>query len=334
MLSQLIFTGSIRYFLEIINYLSYMSMKKILYIYLVAVSGLLFPGCANTVRKDKSTETVITRTPRHAISFIRYSDYAKDPSIINIIVNKEVNVKVVHAEDEIYNELETPYSGWRELYEVPAGIGVFPAALVVNILDFASLGVIPNWMTDDMLDYSFAAMNPCMNAESDSRVVKHELRHENKIVDQYVDSRKLTAVGAEVRIMDGKKELQRLTTDEYGEVKLSLFTPIYLDQIESLAELNIIIKVDDLGKPDIANIVLPRRLRYRLVKAREAIKLYRKQPTPQTLARTVMLLEDLKFSRQSLIFERTELAMHRKNDKFLSEFREAIKQITASRERQ
>ena len=308
-------------------------MKYLLYICLVAVSGLLFAGCANTIRKDKSTETLITRTPQHAICFIRYADYANDPSIINITVSKELNVQVVHAEDEIYNELETPYSGWRELYEVPAGIGVFPAAVVVNILDFASLGFIPNWMTDDMLDYSFAAMNPCLNAESDSRIVKRELRHEKKIVDQYLDSRKQAAVGAEVRVMDGKKELQRLKTDQRGEVKLRLFTPIYFDQIESLAELNVTVKVDNLGRPDVINIVIPRRLRYRLVKAREAIKVYRKQSTPEALAQTVMLLEDLTFSRQSLLFERAELVANSERKDFLSSFKQAIKQLAESRER-
>jgi hypothetical protein len=310
-------------------------MEKILKIILVTTTlSVFFAGCANTVRKDKSTETVVTRTPQHATSFIRYANYANDPSIINITVNKEINVQVVHAEDEIYNELETPYSGWRELYEVPAGIGVFPAALVVNILDFASLGFIPNWMTDDMLDYSFAAMNPCMNAESSSRVVKHELRHENKIVDQYVDSRRLAAVGAEVKIMTGQRLLQRLKTDHRGEVKLRLFSPNYLEQIESLAEVDITVKVDNLGKPDTINIVIPRRLRYRLVKAREAIKRYRKQPTPQALAQTVLLLEDLRFSRQSLNFERAELVAHSSKKNFLPAFRQAVKWLTASRERE
>lgn len=308
-------------------------MEKILKnIFIAGTFIVLFSGCANAIREDKSTKTVISRTPRHAICFIHYADYGHDQSIINIAVSKELNVKVVHAEDEIYNELETPYSGWRELYEVPAGIGVFPAALVVNILDFASLGFIPNWMTDDMLDYSFAAMNPCLNVESDSRIVKHELRHENKIVDQYVDSRKVVAAAAEVKVMAGGKELQRLQTDQHGEVKLRLFTPIYLDQIESLAELNIIVKVDALGQPDVINIVIPRRLRYRLVKAREAIKSYRQQPTPEALAQTVMLLEDLQFPRQSLFFERTALAAKSGDKNFLPAFKQVIKQLTTAQE--
>ena len=67
--------------------------------------------------------------------------------------------------------------------------------------------------------------------------------------------------------------------------------------------------------------------------AREAIKVYRKQSTPEALAQTVMLREDLTFSRQSLLFERAELAANSERKDFAQAFKQAIKQLTESRER-
>jgi hypothetical protein len=286
-------------------------------------------GCANHIKNVSLKDTQIDRKVTKEDYFMTFADQDKvieNPSI-NLKLEKQSHFKVEHYEVTQNKEMLTPYQGWREFYEVPMGIGLFPCAIVVNALDFATLGFIPNSFTDDLLDYSFTGMNPCLNIENEERVVYKVSKSDKKKIDSKVETTTSPAADMQVQLISASQQEPLLTgrTDKSGRIEINFFDEkLFTSDFHSQRELGLIVVDKKNAKVAEAQILIDRILSRRLKKAARLINEFHQNQTPEKLAATVWELEKLKFPKAALRLEKTNLNMHANDKTFISRFQKAM----------
>jgi hypothetical protein len=179
-------------------------------------------GCANSLR----TIELEGGLERRDLTTASFEIHAPEGPLRTSLVVLEVEMEevTVSSSTRTVRQVEevTPYEAARELYEVPGGAVALPLAFVWNAVDVVLLGFIPNEVVEPFTSWSFAALNPFLNAESASRVEQREL-----------GSRVLPATGETQRArrpaasqwlevsLDGGPAV-RMATDERGTLSLFL----------------------------------------------------------------------------------------------------------------
>ncbi len=136
---------------------------------LIAFLGLALSGCANQIRLEEADHEI----PRNELIKQSFSidgagDLIESPQV-NLhfstvaVYNRKIEFVTIRTEEF------TPYSGWREFYEVPAGLITAGPAIVFKVLDVLTLDFIPNNASNGFATWSFAALNPFLNAQSEKR---------------------------------------------------------------------------------------------------------------------------------------------------------------------
>ncbi len=136
---------------------------------LIASLGLALSGCANQIRMEE-TDSEIPRQEliKQSFSVDRADELIESPQVklrfsTVAVYNRKIEFVTIRTEEF------TPYSGWREFYEVPAGLLTAGPAIVFKILDVLTLDFIPNEASNGFATWSFAALNPFLNAQSSNR---------------------------------------------------------------------------------------------------------------------------------------------------------------------
>jgi hypothetical protein len=238
---------------------------------------------------------------------------------------------VTELEEQVTKEIYTPYRGVYELYEVPAGILVLPGAVAVNLVDFVTLGLLPNSFTDSLLNVSFTGMNPFLNWESEKRSKSNIINTETKEVDKRDEVIKRAAANEKVTIEGGQLQVKSITTDDNGIARIYLHDRALkiIDDIGNLRELKLFIRK---GQPEETNVtlMLDRSLRMRLVKARNLIGSYNENKTGVDLAKLILEIEKLKFPRLALNLETEELKAFKDNKEFVEKFNTEMIMLSTS----
>jgi len=285
-------------------------------------------GCQNHIKNEVKKEKNIKRVESQVTYFLNVNQDIVDKPAIMLTLNKESKYKVVETEDRVTNELYTPYRGVYEFYEFPAGILVLPGAIVVNVVDFALLGLLPNHFTDDLLDISFTGMNPALNWESEERMESIVLNTESKEVDTRDEVVKQAAPGEKVAIEGELVQIKGITTDRKGSAKVYLHNRSLdiINNIEKLREVKITVKK---GEPEETSVslMLDRGLRMRLVKARDLIKTYNEDKSGLKLAKLVVKIEKLKFPRLAMDIENEELKLMEDDKEQLKQFKDEMAKL-------
>src|SRR5262245_58021880 len=132
-------------------------------------------ACANQVR---FADTVSDREVR-AVLETRYvvepAQGTVDRTRLRLAFAREETIELRVEKTVTRTEELTPYQGVRELYEVPAGLVSVPLSLALNAADLALLGSLPSGFVYGFTSWSFAALNPFLNAESRGRIESREL---------------------------------------------------------------------------------------------------------------------------------------------------------------
>ena len=115
----------------------------------LCVSVLLFiSGCRNHIREldvnvtDYERKVLRNRPSLHVIE----ADENNGIFRFKLTVNRESEVK----EYQVLKTLSryTPWTGWREYYEVPLGLLLFPVGVAGHAVNIVTLGMYPfNWCT-------------------------------------------------------------------------------------------------------------------------------------------------------------------------------------------
>jgi hypothetical protein len=194
----------------------------------------------------------------------------------------------------------TPYQGARELYELPLGLFATAGGVVINIVDFALLGLLPNNFTNGTLYVGFAGINPFMNIESKSRKELSVASELQKLLDERVE-RTVTPLTGQSLVVASKDVSHPLELDEKGEASLSL-----LELFETLPQSReLVFSVENDGVKTEERATLSRRLQSGLFQAKNLLAKY--DDAGEALdsldvslaARDILALSNLGFERES-----------------------------------
>lgn len=232
---------------------------------------LFVTGCANHIKIDTLTETEITRDQlSHSVDIETNAGSLVTNPLINVNVkdNKTFNVKTFEKKSDF--DLSTPYEGVRELYEFPMGVVLLPVAVVVNVLDFATLGLLPDRFTDAVLDSSFSGMNPFLNIESETRVERKLVKSDSKIVDEKEEYFVKPLSSQELSVSTGNGDGMQVMLDVNGKAEVSL---VRLSTLSMNIE-NVILTVKSEDVTTQKDIDVSRQLRSQLVLASDVTNKY------------------------------------------------------------
>lgn len=299
-------------------------MNKYCFSFIIAVmSSMLLSSCANHMRYEYQKETNIERKCIGEEFFIDKKEPSSSEELICIEVSRASNYNVIQSEDTIKKDIYTPYSGMCELYEFWGGLGMLPVALVVNGLDFATLGLIPDDLTDDSLDICLTGMNPCLNWESESRAEHKEVERKTKIIDRKKESDRWMANNQKVILSANGTILASHYTDNKGYLEIRLLDEKLRNKAIEVRELTI--STGQGANAATKKFIIDRHLMFRLKQAGKIIENYHKNPTPELLAQTVLELEKMNFRKSSLLLEKQEFQQH--SATFKKTFEEKMEQL-------
>lgn len=136
---------------------------------LILFLGLALSGCANQMFLEETDKKIPRKELiKQSFSIGGASELIQAPQVnLSFSTVAVYNSKIEFV--RIRTEEFTPYSGWREFYEVPAGLITAGPAVLFKLLDLLTLDFIPNEKSNGFANWSFAALNPFINAQSTKR---------------------------------------------------------------------------------------------------------------------------------------------------------------------
>lgn len=293
-------------------------MRKFLWM-AAAVAGVVWfcSGCANTVRPYDDTEDRVDRTDmgvKRTVLFTPDPPNSVDFVATAATVNKQ---QVKKYQVFIHGEVVTPYEGWREIYEVPAGLVLIPVSLCSHIISVFSFGVYPFSFSNEITDLAYSGVNPALNWESESRTEKRPLTSTEKLIDEQEED-KVTPIQDAAILVETGDFSRKFTADKFGNVKLSF---VALDRDNSLfrGDRVFLFTVDDDTKVT-RQLLISRDFANQLLRARATVMRYENAPSGRGLAKAVKTLEDMKFTNLAYLLEKRELAKNKDNAAFITEF--------------
>ena len=294
-------------------------MNKIKFLsFSAACAALLFSaaGCRNHIQDIDTTMTDYERSTVRDVPVVQLLERDENNGSLRFKLtgNRESELKVY----EVHNTVSrfTPYQGWRELYEIPMGLGLFPVGICSHLLNVFSFGIFPYRWCWAMDCYGLTALNPFLNNESGTRFEDEPLRSRRDLVDTRQESTSYIMHQTDVMFKIGDKTKHKLT-DNTGVVTFDLIDLKGMGLSLDGHDREFKVFVGSAATPAYT-WVLPRSVQSRLLQARELIQSYLKKPSPQALYNTVIKLEELKFSKLSYMLEQSELKKH--DQKFAKEF--------------
>lgn len=292
-------------------------MRHFLSMAAVAAMICVCAGCANVVRPYDDTEDRVDRTElgiKRTVLFTPDPPNSVDFTATAATVNKQ---QVKKYQVFIHGEIVTPYEGWREIYEIPAGLVLIPVSLCSHIISVFSFGVYPFSFSNEITDLAYSGVNPTLNWESESRTEKRPLTSTEKLVDEQEED-KVTPIQDATILVETGDFSRKFTADKFGNVKLSL---VALERENSLfrGDRVFLFTVDDDTKVT-RQLLISRDFANQLLRARATVMRYENAPSGRGLSRAVKTLEDMKFTNLAYLLEKRELAKNRDNQAFLEEF--------------
>ncbi len=281
-------------------------------------------GCANHIR---NLETTNNESEQNVLSSKYNFTLSQDPprdTTFTVTIEKLEQVDVKNFEIRTIKSYSTPYSFWRELYEVPSGIGLLPVSLGAHVLFLLSIGMFPYDIPHSINDLAFTGMNPCLNWESESRMEEELIRADKKMLNRSLETRKTPVMKTPVLIQAGDFS-RTIATDDFGS-----FTVHFLsnDPTETFFPLARKVSFFLASEPDksLKHIILTREFLARLLKARSRINAYKVRPSGRKLMETIIELEKMKFDQLAYALEEAELKKYENNARFQKEFQDAAQE--------
>jgi len=273
---------------------------------LVASSALL-PACANHVRYSSDSFQTSSREVVHAETVVE--PYAP------VLAAPGIELELLADETAIHRKLRTrvrldehtPYNSGYELWEVPVGTVCLPLLLVVRVVDLVGFGFVPDQNLDEFAGWTFAAMNPLLNVESESRLRRNEVSRETEELDREVRRELRPLAGASVLLALDAYAPQTFTSDARGRVRTELLA-LAPDSLPGRPRaLRVSVEGEGKRERQVVELPLSRALTARLTQAMESRRRARvRGAAPEAIARSLAELDSLGFSASALALE-TEL---------------------------
>jgi len=201
----------------------------------------------------------------------------------------------------------TPYKSGYEIWEVPVGTVCVPILIVLRAVDLVGLGFVPNRKLDDFSDFTFAAMNPLLNLESETRLRRNEVSRETEELDRSVERELRPLSGAKLALAIDPRTPYHVSSDARGRVHSELLALVPEDVPGRPRVLRVAVEGEGKREPHTVEIPLSHALSSRLAQALEVQRRARAPgATPEVVGRSLAELDALGFSASALALE-TEL---------------------------
>ncbi len=284
--------------------------------------GILFvTGCQNHIRNIDTTAQEYDRSLLKENFILKPYEHNREEGKMTMQVygNKVTSVKLYENHRTLMQS--TPYECWREIYEVPMGVVVFPIGIVSHVLNVVSLGIFPYRWCWAMDCFGLAALNPFMNVEDADRIKDEALKNYRELADQREENEEMLLSNFEVTATVGDKKFTQ-KTDERGLVTFNLLAYDGVNMLDDTSEQQIILSAGE-SNPTTYSWIVPRTLVKRVNLAAAAIKEYQAEPSGKKLAETVVYLENEGFPELAYYFQKTEVNKNRLDEQFMEEFKKA-----------
>ena len=297
---------------------------KMLNLRLLWVAGclpLVLGGCANHLRDldnmsqedDKKVLNVkyeLKLTPET----IRETSYHVEIQKLESVEIKKFQVRTVKS-------VVTPYQGWREFYEMPAGLGLFPVSICAHVLFICSFGILPYNIPKSVTDLAFTGMNPALNWEDEERSEELLVSLDRKMLSDITENVRTPLTQQNIIVRSGKQS-RKFVTDDFGGFDLHFLALKSEDAFFPTAR-KVSFSLDASPEKELKYLILTRDFLARLLWARAKINAYRMNPSGKELFATVIYLEKNGFEQLAYSLEESELARMAANKKFQEEFKAA-----------
>ena len=291
---------------------------------LMAAFGILpivLAGCANHLR---DTESVSQEDDKKILN-VKY-DLKLTPETIrdasyHVEIEKQESVEVKKFQVNTVKSIVTPYQGWREFYEVPAGIGLLPVSIGSHLLFICTFGILPYDVPKNITNLSFTGMNPALNWENEDRAEENLVSAERKMLSDVTENIRTPLAQQEITVRS-EKDSRKYTTDDFGGFDLNFLALNERDTFYPNAR-KISFVLEGSPEKELKHIILTRDFLARLLKAKARINTYRANPSGKDLFDTVIYLEKNGFEQLGYSLEESELARTANDSRFQEDFKAA-----------
>jgi len=298
-------------------------MKRSLLLLALGLACQYLAGCANHLDPETTTEHKVDRVEvSHQLDIETSAKETITEPVVDVAVQEASKFHIKEMEGSTQYDVYTPYQGWRELYEVPMGVVLLPVAVVINLADFLTLGLIPNSATDTVLDWSFAGMNPFLNIESKTRTERSVIKQELKPLDEKDEYIKQPVANADLTVVAHGVRYDK-KTDANGKARINMLELSQFDDGLDVVEFDA--RTKDITAKEELNV--SRQLSARLLQASLVLKKYPAGEEKATvypnggtadtkaLANDVAKLSQLGFEKESRKLEQAIMGVLREDDK-------------------
>ena len=288
----------------------------------VLASGLLVVGgCANHLRVSDN----VSQEDDKKILSVKY-ELKLTPETIreasyHIEIQKMESVEVKKFQVRTIKSIATPYQGWREFYEVPAGIGLLPVSIGSHLLFIFSFGILPYEIPKSITELSFTGMNPALNWEDEERSEENLVSLDRKMLSDTTENIKTPFAQQKIVIRSGKQS-RKYVTDDFGGFDLH-FLALTPEETFFPSARKVSFAAEAAPEKELKHIILTRGYLARLLWARAKINAYRANPSGNELFSTVIYLENNGFEQLGYALEESELARMQNDRKFQEDFKSA-----------
>lgn len=268
-------------------------------------SAALLPACANHVRYSSDKFETQAREVVHTATVVEPAG--------PVLTSPGVDLEILDDETAVVRKLRTrvrfdeytPYKSGYELWEVPVGSVCLPILLVARAVDLVGFGLVPDESLDEFAGWTFSAMNPLLNTESDSRVRRNEVSRETEELDSQVRRTLEPLAGAQVVLSLDARASQSFESDARGRVRAELLA-LAPDALPGLPRtLRVAVEGEGKREREVFELPISRTLGARLVQALESRRRATSPgATPETIGRSLVELDALGFPASALALER------------------------------
>jgi hypothetical protein len=292
----------------------------------LAASAALLPACANHVRYSKDSFETSAREVVHAETVV-------EPNA-PVLTAPELELELLADETAVVRKLRTrvridehtPYNSGYELWEVPVGIVGLPVLLLARAVDLVGFGFVPDASLDEFAGWTFAALNPLLNVESESRLRRSEVSRETEELDREVRRELRPLAGAKVLLALDAGAPQAVTSDALGRVHVELLALAPARLPGRPRGLRVSVEAEDKRERLVVEIPLSHAFTARLAQALNARRLARAPgASPEAIGRSLVELDALGFFAGALALEAELRAREGANPAWLARLDSALR---------
>lgn len=270
----------------------------------IAASPLLFAACTNHVRYTSDSFERSKREVVYAEALVEPQKQILKSPDVEILLEADETVVVRKLRSHVRFDEYTPYRSGYEVWEVPVGAVCLPVLVVLRVADTVGLGMVPDQKLDDFAGFTFSAMNPLLNLESETRVRRNEVSRETEELDRDVQRGLRPLAGAKLELALDARTPKKFKTDARGRVQVELLS-LAPDSLPGRPRA-LRVSVEGEGKREARVFELPlsQTLASQLTHAVEIRRRARAPGTsPEAIGRSLTELDALGFSTSALALE-------------------------------